>query len=163
MNRALTTAAVAAVQLVLIGVAVAPQASARLTGDSYLLSVGPVDPIDPYRGAYVALDYPDLRPPDAEPGSIGPGDDDHRGRLFVTLRNDGEVWVASGFTRSRPTSMPYLACDDGGWQVRCGIESWFVRQDEARRIEQELADGAYAEIRVDGRGHAALVDVRGTP
>ena len=38
---------VALVQLALVGVAVAPRLSARLTGDEYLLRVAPVDPIDP--------------------------------------------------------------------------------------------------------------------
>src|SRR4029078_7535393 len=51
---------VALVQLVLLAVAVAPRVSPRLTGDEYLLRVAPVDPIDPFRGAYVDLDYPDL-------------------------------------------------------------------------------------------------------
>jgi citrate lyase beta subunit len=42
---------VALVQLALVGVAVAPRLSARLTGDEYLLRVAPVDPVidDPDR------------------------------------------------------------------------------------------------------------------
>ncbi len=61
MNKlALKVGAVALVQLALVGVAVAPRLSARLTGDEYRLRVAPVDPIDPFRGAYVDLDYPDL-------------------------------------------------------------------------------------------------------
>ena len=56
----LKVGAVALVQLALVGVAVAPRLSARLTGDEYRLRVQPVDPIDPFRGAYVDLDYPDL-------------------------------------------------------------------------------------------------------
>ena len=61
MRRILTTTVVAASQLALVGLAVAPQLSARVAGDTYLVRVAPVDPIDPFRGAYVALDYPDLR------------------------------------------------------------------------------------------------------
>ena len=62
MNKlALKVGAVALVQLALVGVAVAPRLSARLTGDEYRLRVAPVDPIDPFRGAYVDLDYPDLQ------------------------------------------------------------------------------------------------------
>ena len=33
-------------------------------------------------------------------------------------------------------------------------------QDEAQRTEALLADGAVAELRIDGRGNAAVVDVR---
>ena len=61
MKRILTVTALAVAQLGLVAVAVAPQLSARVAGDSYLMTVAPLDPIDPFRGAYVTLDYPDLR------------------------------------------------------------------------------------------------------
>ncbi len=44
------TALVLVVQLGLLLGAVAPQLSARLTGQEYLLRVVPIDPIDPFRG-----------------------------------------------------------------------------------------------------------------
>jgi uncharacterized membrane-anchored protein len=153
-RRLLVTAAVALVQLGCVGAAVAPQLSARLAGDRYLVRVAPVDPLDPFRGAYVDLDYPDLRTTRSRGGA---------GDLFITLRQDGDVWVADGFTRERPEAPAYLACDDRGWQVRCGIESWFLPQDQAAEMERAVGDGAYAEIRVDDRGNAALVDVREAP
>ena len=43
--------------------------------------------------------------------------------------------------------------------MRCGIESLFASQDEALRIEQQLAAGAVAVVRVDGSGNAAVVRV----
>jgi hypothetical protein len=44
--------------------------------------------------------------------------------------------------------------------MRCGIESWFLPQDEAIAVERAVASGsAVARVRVDGRGHAALVGV----
>ena len=49
-------------QLACVGAAVAPQLSSRLTGEDYRMEVRPIDPIDPFRGAYVTLDYPGLRP-----------------------------------------------------------------------------------------------------
>lgn len=165
MRRLLLVGALAVGQLALVGVAVAPQLSARVGGDSYVLRVAPLDPIDPFRGAYVALDYPDMR----NNGSRGTGglgsmeDGQPYGDVFVTLSRDGDVWVADEFLRDRPAEGPYLACDDHTWQIRCGIESWFLPQDEAQSMEQDLADGAYAEVRVDSRGHAALVDVRESP
>lgn len=167
MKRTITIAAVAAAQLVLVGVAVAPQLSARLTGETYLLEVAPLDPIDPLRGAYVSLDYPGLRMDDRDewdssPGA-GPFDDDTQGDVFIVLQQDGQVWVADHWQRDRPDEGPYLACDDRGWNVRCGIESWFLPQDEAAAMERDLADGAFAEVRVDSRGNAAVVDVREQP
>jgi uncharacterized membrane-anchored protein len=163
MNRTVTTGVVAVSQLVLVGLGVAPQLSARLAGDSYLVRVAPVDPIDPFRGAYVALDYPDLRHDDSqsfvEPG-LGALDDGESGDLYVTLVEEDGVWTASEWSRERPGDGPYLACDDRSWQIRCGIESWFLPQDEAREAETLLRDGAVAELRIDGRGNAAVVDVR---
>lgn len=163
MNRTVTTGVIAVSQLVLVAVGVAPQLSARLTGDSYLVRVAPVDPIDPFRGAYVALDYPDLRHDESrsfvEPG-LGALDDGESGDLYITLVERDGVWTASEWSRERPGDGPYLACDDRSWQIRCGIESWFLPQDEARETEDLLRDGAVAELRIDGRGNAAVVDVR---
>ncbi len=151
-----TVALVAVVQLALVAVGVAPQLSARVAGDEYRLLVQPVDPIDPFRGAYVTLDYPGLRAPaDSRPAST---DDGESGDLYVTLVRKGDVWRSGEFTRARPEDGPYLACDDRYGEIRCGIESWFVPQDEAAALERALAeDGAIATIKVDARGNAAIV------
>ena len=140
----------------LVPLAVWPQLSARLTGETYELAVAPVDPIDPFRGAYVTLDYPGLasaRPPswtaDATP-------------VFVPLRQDtgSDLWTGGRAVREAPDAGPYLRCDASGGQLRCGIESLFAPQDEARRLEQDLADGAVARVRIDSRGNAAVVGLR---
>lgn len=169
MKTAVAVGIVAAAQIALVGVGVAPQLSARVTGDSYVMKVAPLDPIDPFRGAYVALDYPDLRAPQdgpdepfAEPG-LGYLDDGERGDVFIVLRQEGDIWVSDRWQRERPDEGPYLACDDRNWQVRCGIDSWFLPQDKAAAMERELMDGAYAEVRIDSRGNAAVVDVREQP
>jgi uncharacterized membrane-anchored protein len=154
MNRTLhKVAAVAAVQLALVGAAVAPRLSARLTGDEYRLRVAPTDPIDPFRGAYVDLSYPALRDADDQVGSGS-------GPVYVTLVRDGDVWTAGEVTRQRPHDAPYLACDDRDWRLRCGIESWFLPQDEAAAMQRRVDGGSMvAVVKVDGRGHAALVRV----
>ena len=162
MKRIATVAALAVVQLGLVGVAVAPQLSARMSGESYLMTVAPLDPIDPFRGAYVTLDYPDLRH-DESPGfdgGMGALKDGESGDVFITLAQQGDVWVASDWSRERPGDAPYLACTDRGWQIRCGIESFFLPQDEAASTETLLRAGAIAEVRIDSRGNAAVVDVR---
>ena len=41
--------------------------------------------------------------------------------------------------------------------MSCGIESWFTDQDEAKRLEAEVADGAVATVKIDDRGNAAIV------
>jgi uncharacterized membrane-anchored protein len=151
-------ALLAVVQLALVGLAVAPQLSARATGEEYLLEVRLVDPIDPFRGAYVDLTYPGLqRRGGSEPPSI---DDGESGAVYLPLVQDGELWTMDRYTRTRPEEGPYLACDDRDWEIRCGIESWFVPEDEALALEEALAgDGAVATVKIDGRGNAAIVDL----
>ncbi len=140
----------------LVAVAVAPQLSARLTGETYELAVAPVDPIDPFRGAYVTLDYPGLA--QARPTTWSGGSTP----VFVPLRRvaGSDLWTGGRAAREAPDSGPYLRCDAGQGRLRCGIESLFASQDEARRLERDLADGAVARVRVDGRGHAAVVGLR---
>ncbi len=151
-------AAIAATGLSLTAVAVYPQLSARLTGEEIQLRVAPVDPIDPFRGAYVDLQYPDLNGLGGEERAIDDGESDD---MFLTLRKKGDVWVGDSWSHTRPDQGLYLACTDRSWRVRCGIESWFLPQDEAAEMEEAVADGAIATVRVDGRGHATLVDVAG--
>jgi uncharacterized membrane-anchored protein len=150
MNK-LRVALVAVAQLALVGLAVYPQLSTRATGEEYRLEVGLLDPIDPQRGAYVDLAYPALQHEDAE---------GEEGDVFVVLEQDGDVWTSEAFTRDRPDDGPYLACHSTYWQLRCGIESWYLPQDEAERLGNALRtrDGV-ATIRVDARGRAAIVDL----
>lgn len=146
--------------LALVPVAVLPQLSARVTGREYLLRVAPVDPIDPFRGAYVALSYPDLAhgASMSSGGGMGSMEDGERGQVFVTLVPDGELYRAGSWTRQRPSEGPYLSCDDRQWQIRCGIESWFVPQDRAAELARAVTeDHAVARVRVDSRGHASIV------
>ena len=143
-------------QLALVPLAVAGPLSARLTGEEYLLEVAPVDPIDPFRGAYVALDYPGL--PDRH--RLSPRDSGGGNVVYVPLVRSGEVWTGQPAVMEEPPSGPFLRCEDEYGQLRCGIDSWFLPQDEARALEQAVDQGqAVARVRVDARGNAALVDV----
>jgi uncharacterized membrane-anchored protein len=153
MNRRFVLVAVVALlQAVLVAVAVGPRLSAHLRGEEYLLRVAPVDPIDPFRGAYVDLTYPDLQPRRRD-GELPSGD------VFVVLVEEDGFWVADGVVADRPDAAPYLACDSTGWGMSCGIESWFTDQDEAVRLEQVVAGGAVATVKIDSRGNAAIVDL----
>lgn len=163
-RRTLVVGAVV-IQLLLVVVAVFAPLSARLSGDEVRLRVAPVDPIDPFRGAYVQLGYPDLpaqprvfttEPTDGEIEEADRG----RGEAWVPLTRDGEVWVGGPVERTRPDSGLYLRCDDSDWRLKCGIESWFLPQDKAAALEQTVRGGsAVATVRIDGRGNAALINV----
>ena len=158
MNRTaiLKVVVVALLSLGFVGAAVAPRLSARLTGEEYRLRVQPLDPIDPFRGAYVTLGYPDIRADAADDGG-------RLGTLYVTLVRKGDVWVAEEYLRERPSDSPYLECDDRGWTTSCGIDSLFLPQGDAAAMEADVAAGEMvAVVKVDGRGHAALVRVEPT-
>lgn len=155
-SRTTRLAAVVVVQLALVATAVAAPLSARLTGQEVLLEVAPVDPVDPFRGAYVALTYPGL--PTGEQLARRPGSGGET--VYVPLERSGDVWVGSAPVASRPERSPYLRCHDEHWRLRCGIESWFLPQEDAYALEQAVIEGrAVARIRVDSRGNAALVAV----
>lgn len=154
-SRTVRVVAVVVVQLVIVGLTVAGQLSARLTGEEYTFRVQPVDPLDPFRGAYVELTYPDLRL-DREWSRKDEDSDD----LFLPLVKKGEVWKAGTPTRDRPDDGPYLACTDRDWSIKCGIESWFLPQDKAKALEDAIRGGdVVARVKIDSRGHAALVAV----
>lgn len=153
MTRRLGVVAVLAVlQLAIVVVAVSPRLSAHLRGEEYRLQVAAVDPIDPLRGAYVELTYPGLRPARGQSRADLP-----EGRVFVPLVRDGEYWKAGRHQVDRPEEAPYLACESTGWSMSCGIESWFTDEDEARRLEAAVSDGAVATVKVDDRGNAVIV------
>ncbi|MFT3872888.1 MAG: GDYXXLXY domain-containing protein [Nocardioides sp.] len=156
MRTPLRVTVVVLAQLLLVGVAVLPQLSARATGEEYLFRVQLVDPIDPFRGAYVALAYPDLDPRDNRAG------DSKReaGTVYLNLVEDNGVWRTDEIATERPDAGPYLRCHDSGWSLDCGIDSYFLPQDKAAAFEKLVAAGdAVARVRIDGRGDAALIDI----
>lgn len=149
-------AAALAAQVGLVGVAVAPQLSARVTGQEYRLRVAPVDPIDPFRGAYVALSYPGV-------AQTAPSRMPSSGTAYIPLGPDPATpgLMKGGPAQSAPPAEPYLRCDTDGGRLSCGIESWFVPQDRAATIESQVRGGhAVSIVRIDGRGNAAVTDLR---
>ncbi|MEO6585711.1 MAG: GDYXXLXY domain-containing protein [Knoellia sp.] len=150
-RRVLVVGAVV-LQLFLVIVAVLSPLSARLTGEEIQLRVAPVDPLDPFRGAYVQLGYPDLPGP-TELDSL-------RGEAWVPLTRTGDVWVGGPVQRTRPGSGLFLRCNDSNWRLACGIDNWFLPQDKAAALEQAVREqSAVANVRVDSRGNAALMGV----
>ncbi len=156
MRTPLRITLVVLAQLLLVGLAVLPQLSARATGEEYLFRVQPVDPIDPFRGAYVALGYPDLDPR----GDRADDSEREAGTVYLNLVEDDGVWRTDEIATERPDEGPYLRCHDTGWSLDCGIDSYFLPQDKAAAFEKLVDAGdAVARVRIDGRGNAALIDV----
>jgi uncharacterized membrane-anchored protein len=156
MTRWLKVAALLVVQLGLVLLGVAPQLSARANGDEYLFRVEPFDPIDPFRGAYVELAYPDLDLNTPAGEELGIDAD----TVYLVLTERDGVWVSDRVVTERPERGPYLSCDHHSWRMRCGIESYFLPQAQAASFDELVRSGhAVARVRIDGRGNAALIGV----
>ena len=103
----------------LVGVAVAPQLSARVLGDTYVVRVAPVDPIDPFRGAYVSLTYPGL----PNPQTTGPGAP--VGTVYVPLVPDPAALAVPGVDPDW-TGPRGLRLRPDVWTAEGGIDGFFA-------------------------------------
>ena len=148
-RRAVAIGLALLVQVALLAAVAAPRLSPRLNGDEYRLAVVPVDPIDPFRGAYVDLRLRGV-----------PTFTQREGTVYVQLvPMRGGIHRGSRTTQFKPSAPPFLRCNADG-EVRCGIESFFASQSDAKRLERELGRrGAIARVKIDGAGRAALVDL----
>lgn len=159
-SRTARVVGVCLLQLGLLAAAVAGPLSARLTGTEYLVRVAPVDPVDPFRGAYVVLGYPDLGipfPDGALRAGGGTAGSDLSGTVFVPLVRDGDLWVGAAPVASRPDG-PAVRCRADHGALSCGIESYFLPQREARSVEEAIWAGQVtARITVSSSGSAAVV------
>lgn len=148
---------VAVLLVALVPLAVWTQISARLTGDIVTLRVGAIDPVDPLRGAYVSLSYPDLHSPTPPTGEPSP----ELAHAYVPLSQSGEIWVGGMPALTPPASGLYLRCDVRYELMNCGIGELYVGEERAAEIGQALLDGHLtARVAVDRWGHAALLEVR---
>lgn len=148
MNKPLVLVGIG--QALAVGVAVWGQLSAATTGTEVRLVTAPVDPMDPFRGAYVQVGYETL-------DALHP-DDSGSSQVYVSLRRDGDVWTATSVANDRPTSGTYLACENNYGRLDCGIDSWFVSERTASQFEP--GKKFVAVIKVDRWGHTHLVEVR---
>ena len=149
MKRLRILAIALVAQVVVILVVAGPWLLARATGDEYRLQVAPVDPRDPFRGAYVDLRLRGV-----------PAFSEREGRVYVALVPGTGGTVRGSGTRLTKPSGPFLRCNVDDGRVQCGIESFFTSSDEAKRLERALGrSGAIAHVKIDGAGRAALVDL----
>ena len=122
---------------------------ALATGKEVTLRTAPVDPIDPFRGRYVALRYEISN----LPAPYAPGT-----TVWVPLREAGDAWIAAGdATRDRPDGTAIRGrVTNGG--IRYGIERYFVDEDEAPRLER--GGPLLVDVVLDGDGTARIAGVR---
>jgi uncharacterized membrane-anchored protein len=127
------------------------------TGTEVRLHVEPVDPLDFFRGEYVALTY-DISTIDIEAGAR-PGS-----TVYVPLSRKGHYWTGDSAELVRPRE-PFIrghVVDPG--TVEYGIESYFVEEGESRQWEAAAARGdLYVDVVLDDSGDARIRRLRVIP
>jgi uncharacterized membrane-anchored protein len=125
------------------------------SGDEYRLQVEPVDPVDFFRGEYVALQYPISRVTLDDTGWEG-GD-----VVYVPLRKVDGHWTGEEGFREKPQAGPFIQGRfRSGGGVEYGIETFFVEEGQARRYEEAMFQRRlYADVVLDDDGKARLKDL----
>ncbi len=153
---------IVAAQLVVLLAMIGVKEATLQTGTTVTLQTVPVDPRSLFQGDYAILRYEigeagegDSPPWDAYiPGGLDVGQE-----VYVTLRDDGEVWVADGYGLERAEAGPVairgrLTAD--GW-LDFGIDTFFVPEGTGWAIEQ--AEDVKVRAAVDAEGDAVIKGV----
>jgi uncharacterized membrane-anchored protein len=126
------------------------------TGTTVRLHVQPVDPVDFFRGEYVALNY-DISTIRVE-GDPPPGT-----TVYVPLFESDGRWVPSRFatTERPPDDNTFIRGHKTDRGIEYGIETYFVEEGQARKYEQAMGRGdLFADVVVDGDGDARIKRLR---
>ena len=113
MNRSLRLAlfvVVALVQLAVAGGAIVKSEIALRTGEAYRFRIQPVDPVDAFRGRYVAIRFAVDRAPAPDDLEVKTGK-----RVFLPIEIDDDGYAIFGqASAEKPMSGPYLRLRAGG-------------------------------------------------
>jgi uncharacterized membrane-anchored protein len=123
---------------------------ALATGTKVTLATAPVDPLDPFRGRYVALNYDisNLGGWNRRPGTV----------VWVELVKQGDVWVVYRAHETRPdTDRVLIRGEVRNGRVEYGIETYYADEDEASRLEREHL---LVDVVIDDDGEAQIDEVR---
>ncbi len=131
------------------------------TGVEVLLKTVPVDPRDLLRGDYVVLNY--------DISSFERKDEKNilSGTVYSVLNvDDKNIASISRVQKEKPSGKELFI---KGKTTRCngfldkrvcieyGIESYFVKENEGKKLEQNLAEGALVRVAVDKNGRAKVL------
>jgi len=121
------------------------------TGTHVLLHVEPVDPNDPFRGEYVALDYDISRVPVA-------GETPRAGsQVYVVLEKRGRAWTGDRAVVERPPDdETFIRGELGDGRIEYGIKT-YVQEGESPRYERAIArQELYVAVVLEDDGRAQI-------
>ena len=126
-------------------------------GTEVRLKTAPVDPVDLFRGRYVALRY--------EISSLPVDGDVRRGdTVYVVLERSAEIWTGGSASTSRPEDGTFIrgrvtSGDRSRASIEYGIETYFVDEDEAPELERS-SGRLVVDVVLDDDGRARIDGVR---
>lgn len=150
---------VALVQLAVAGGAIVKSELALRTGEAFRFRIQPVDPVDAFRGRYVAIRYAIDRAPAADDLDVKPGKE-----VFLPLEIDGDGYAVFGQASAEKSfNGPYLRLRAGGvYPDEDGNRFVWVSMPFRRYyMDEDLAPEAERAVRRGRRGQReASVSVR---
>lgn len=166
--RLLLFAVVAVVQLAVAGGAIVKSELALRTGEAFRFRIQPVDPVDAFRGRYVAIRFAVDRAPAADDLDVKPGK-----QVFLPLEIDGDGYAVLGQASvEKPVSGPYLRLRAGGiypdedgnrfvW-VSMPFRRYYMDEDLAPEAERAVWRGRRgqreASVSVRVRGGVGVIE-----
>ena len=126
------------------------------TGTTIRVLTAPVDPRDLFRGDYVILRYEF-----SDAHAIGFRDSHTSDQvIFVTMKQEGELWRATGASRTRPKEGVFLrGTIKPNGTIVYGIESYFVQEGTGKAIEDAMRqnrESVIVELVVAPDGKASI-------
>jgi uncharacterized membrane-anchored protein len=148
--RRIAFAVLVAAQLVLPLAMIGVNEVALATGEKVTLMTEPIDPLDPFRGRYVELNYEIARLPEYAPA----------GPVYVELEREGDRWVVYDVHAFHPHGdRPVIRGDARDGFAVYGIETYYADEDEAPRLER-LQGRLLVDVVLDDDGRARIDEVR---
>jgi uncharacterized membrane-anchored protein len=151
-RRRIAFAVVAAVQALVLLALIGFNQVALATGDKVTLRTVPVDPVDLFRGQYVALRYTISNvnvPAGAQVGDT----------VYVPLSEHDGYWDGSFGYAEPPLGGEFIRgviryAGDGSADVEYGIETYYADEDEARELGE--AGTLNVTVVLGDNGHARI-------
>ena len=153
------------VQMLILLAVPAQKMYTRATGRDVTLKVMPVDPYSLLSGYYVTLGY-EINNRMAFPNHEQFNEYDAVVYALVERREDG-VWYPMALANALPAALPSnqiaLRGRNNYDRITYGIEEFYIPEAKREAIADDLRQhpaAARVEVKVDGRGNAALVRLR---
>ncbi|MDR1960338.1 MAG: GDYXXLXY domain-containing protein [Planctomycetaceae bacterium] len=154
-------ALVALLQFGILGAMIANEIRPHLSGTTIQVTTVPVDPRDLFRGDYVILRYgfSNIGNTGTIPHDAAVTGNGREQTVFVTMRQDGDIWKPVYISVKRPKDGVFLrgVRKRHSCEIVYGIESYFVQEGMGKTIENAIrTNRVVVELNVAPDGKASI-------